>query len=153
LRVYAESSAILAWLLGESGADAVRAVLEGAELAYASDLTLVECDRGLIRLEVIEQLTPIEAAERRAILAQQTRYWALLRLEEEVIERARRRYPHEPIRSLDALHLASALLAARTATGVEVLTLDERVRQAGRALGFKILPAPGDISRSGRARS
>jgi hypothetical protein len=76
-----------------------------------------------------------------------------LRLEEEVIERARRRYPHEPIRSLDALHLASALLAARTATGVEVLTLDERVRQAGRALGFKILPAPGDISRSGRARS
>lgn len=140
MKVYAESSAILTWLLGETRADRVVAILADAELVYASDLTLVECDRNLIRLEVSERLSPIETAERRAILAERTRDWAILRLDGEIIDRARSRFPHEPIRTLDALHLASALVASRTALGVVLLTLDERIRRAGRALGFEVVP-------------
>jgi hypothetical protein len=61
-------------------------------------------------------------------------------LDEEVIDRARNRFPCEPVRSLDALHLASALVAARAAVGTALLSLDDRIRKAGRVLGFEILP-------------
>ena len=47
MNIYAESSAVLAWLLGESAGHRVREVLRRAELVAASDLTLLECDRVL----------------------------------------------------------------------------------------------------------
>ena len=49
MNVYAESSAVLAWLLGEETGHSVREVIQHAELVIASDLTLVECNRLLIR--------------------------------------------------------------------------------------------------------
>ena len=62
---YAESSAVLAWLLGEDAAPHVREVLSRAELVVASDLTLLECDRVLIRAvalgEIEESPRPIGA--------------------------------------------------------------------------------------------
>jgi predicted nucleic acid-binding protein len=130
----------LTWLLEESNADRVSAALEEAEMVFSSSLTLVECDRNLIRLETTRRLSAIEVAERRAILAERIRYWVVLGLDEEVIDRARNRFPYEPVRSLDALHLASALVAARAAVGTALLSLDDRIRKAGRALGFEILP-------------
>ncbi len=48
MKIYAESSAVLAWLLGEDAAPAVRQILTRAELVIASDLTLIECGRVLI---------------------------------------------------------------------------------------------------------
>ena len=45
MRLYAESSAVLAWLLGDAAADPIRTLLQQAELVVTSDLTLVECDR------------------------------------------------------------------------------------------------------------
>ena len=49
MNIYAESSAVLAWLLGEAPGSRVREVLRRAELVMASDLVLIECDRVLIR--------------------------------------------------------------------------------------------------------
>ena len=49
MNLYAESSAILAWLMGEDGGDEIRYRLQAAELVLTSDLTLVECDRVLHR--------------------------------------------------------------------------------------------------------
>ena len=54
MTVYAESSAVLAWLLGADPGDAVRGVLGGADLVITSDLTLVECDRVIIRATTLE---------------------------------------------------------------------------------------------------
>ena len=48
MNVYAESSAVLAWLLGEEASPRVRDVLASAVLVMASDLTLIECDRVLL---------------------------------------------------------------------------------------------------------
>jgi hypothetical protein len=47
VNVYAESSAVLAWLLGEATGRRVREVLRRADLVMASDLVLMECDRVL----------------------------------------------------------------------------------------------------------
>ena len=47
----------------------------------------------------------------------------------------------EPLRTLDALHLASALSARSSAPGLVFLTLDERLRKNAKLLGFGLLPA------------
>ena len=49
MSLYAESSAVLAWLLDEAAGAFVRQTLAQTEIVLASDLTLVECDRVLHR--------------------------------------------------------------------------------------------------------
>jgi predicted nucleic acid-binding protein len=138
--LYADSSAVLSWLFGEPKGEAVREVLSAAELVVASDLTLVECDRTIHRAQVMGRITEAQAADRRAVLVAAAASWNILRLDAEVIERARRPFPAEPIRTLDALHLASALVARAAVPGLVLLTLDERMRVAGQGLGFELLP-------------
>ncbi len=140
MRVYAESSAVLAWLLGEEAAGRVRRVLAEAEIVVASDLTLVECDRVLIRAVTLGELTEAEAANRRAHLTTAASHWHVLRVGLEIVDRARRPFPGEPIRTLDALHLASALAARAAVTDLALLSLDERVRGAGARLGLPLQP-------------
>jgi uncharacterized protein with PIN domain len=55
--LYAESSAVLAWLPDEPTAPAVRRLLGEAEVIVASDLTLIECDRVLLRAVALKELT------------------------------------------------------------------------------------------------
>ncbi len=45
-----------------------------------------------------------------------------------------------PIRSLDAIHLASALLAADSLPDFALLSLDRHVRATGSRLGLRVLP-------------
>ena len=49
--LYAESSAVLAWLLEEDAGPFVRQALSQTPVVIASDLTLIECDRVLHRAE------------------------------------------------------------------------------------------------------
>jgi predicted nucleic acid-binding protein len=141
MTLYAESSAILAWLLGEDHGDTVRGLLGGADAVIASDLTLIECDRVLTRATTLEELSETDAADRRATLAVAAAHWHVLRLSEDVTARARRPFPGEPIRTLDAIHLASALEARSAVAGVELLSLDLRIRASARHLGFRVWPA------------
>lgn len=140
MTVYAESSAILSWLLGERDATRVRDCLGTAAIVIASDLTLVECDRVLIRAVAMGELPEAEAAGRRAELNAAAAHWVVLRLSAEVIDRARQRLPREPVRTLDALHLACALVARGATPDVDVLSLDEHIRTNAAALGFDLQP-------------
>jgi predicted nucleic acid-binding protein len=140
MRVYAESSAVLAWLLGEEAAPRVREVLGKADLVIASDLTLLECDRVLIRAVALGDVEEAAAADRRAHLNAAAAHWHVLRLSTAIVDRARRPFPAEPIRTLDAIHLAAALTARSSVAGVELLSLDDRVRRAGEQLGFRLQP-------------
>jgi predicted nucleic acid-binding protein len=140
VNVYAESSAVLAWLLGEEAGSRVREVLRRAELVMASDLTLVECDRVLIRAVTLGELDEAAAADRRAHLNVAAAHWHLWRISPEIVDRARHPFPAEPLRTLDAIHLASALAARSAVPGVELLTLDDRISRAGVQLGFRLQP-------------
>lgn len=140
MKVYAESSAVLAWLLGEEPAARVRQILAEAEIVVASDLTLIECDRVLIRAVTLGELAEADAADRRAHLTTAAAHWHVLRLSAEIVDRARQPFPGEPIRTLDALHLASALAARSAVAGLELLSLDDRVRSAGARLGLPLQP-------------
>jgi uncharacterized protein with PIN domain len=141
LSLYAESSAVLAWLLGEPHSEVVRAALGEAEFVLASEVTLIECERVLIRATAAGSLGEAVASERRARLSQAAAHWAVLGLTAEVSERARRPFPQEPIRTLDAIHLSSALLARSLVPETRLLSLDERIRSSGRELGFEVVPA------------
>ncbi|HET8679040.1 MAG TPA: type II toxin-antitoxin system VapC family toxin [bacterium] len=141
MNLYAESSAVLAWLLGQPGSEAARTALAQSELVVASDLTLLECDRVLIRGQTVGEITETAAADRRAVLNAAATSWHLLRIGGEIIDRARRPFPAEPIRTLDALHLASALSARAAVPGLAVLSMDERIRKSAMNLGLQVIPA------------
>lgn len=64
----AESGAVLAWLLDEAGAPQIRRLLGTSAVVIASDLTLTECDRVLLRAVALGELTEADAADRRAHL-------------------------------------------------------------------------------------
>jgi len=139
--VYAESSAVVAWLFGEADGEAVRETLANADRVVASDLTVLECDRVLIRAQVTQEIPEARIAALRARLNAAAAHWTLLRVDRGVVDRARRPLPGEPIRTLDALHLSSALLAREALERLDLLSLDQRIRASGAQLGFTVLPA------------
>jgi predicted nucleic acid-binding protein len=131
---------VLSWLLGEPRGDDTRTSLAAADLVLASSLTLIECDRVLIRATVLGLLDEAAAGERRARLARAAEHRVLFDLDAAIAERARQPFPHEPLRTLDALHLATATVARSLVPDLVLLSLDARVREAGRLLDFALLP-------------
>jgi hypothetical protein len=131
---------VLAWLLDEKSAADVRRLLADSALIVASDLTLIECDRVLLRAAALGELTEAEAADRRAHLTAAAAHWHILRVAPEIVERARQPFPGDPMRTLDAIHLASVLAARAAVVGLRLLSLDDRVRRAGKKLGLDLVP-------------
>jgi len=138
--VYAESSAVLAWLLGEAAAPAVREVLAGAERVVASTLTPLECARALARGVALGTLERDAVRETTRLLAHAAQGWALLEMTGTPVERAARPFPAEPVRTLDALHLAAALEFQAALGTLAMLSLDERIRSNAAALGMERVP-------------
>ena len=64
---------------------------------------------------------------------------ALLELAAPVLERALEPFP-TPVRTLDALHLATAEFLARQGQAVRLATYDGRVRAAAAAMGMELYP-------------
>ena len=141
MNLYAESSAVLAWLLSEDGGDDVLERLSAARIVLTSDLTLIECDRVLHRAVALGELNESEAAGRRTAVTTAAEHWAVFAIDGEIAERARRAFPHEPIRTLDAIHLATALVARSLVTDLRILSLDERICGNAAELGFDVMPA------------
>lgn len=137
---YAESSAVLAWLLNESGATAVRQVLAGAERVVASTLTGIECARALARGVTLGRLGVATELAALQLLQTASTSWVEIEMTRPVLDRARRRFPLEPVRTQDAIHLATAQLLQDTRGGVTMVSLDERIRTNGSALGLTVEP-------------
>lgn len=140
MSLYAESSAVLAWLLDEEFAASIRELLAAQQMVVASDLTLIECDRVMHRTVALGELSEAEATDRHAHLANAAAHWTVLRIGPEVVRRARQSFPGPPIRTLDAIHLASLLVARSAIPGLALLSLDSRVRGAAAGLGIQVQP-------------
>ena len=133
MNLYAESSAVLAWLLDEAQSQDVLHLLIAAQAVVASDLTLIECDRVLLRAAALGELTEGEAADRCAHLTTAASQWHLLRISPEIVDRARQPFPGEPIRTLDAIHLVTA-----RAEGFErVYSNDRHLLAAAKSFGLE----------------
>jgi predicted nucleic acid-binding protein len=133
---YIESSALLAALL-ESDATALKALhAEGRRVTSA--LTLAEAGRAIVRARTSNRLAP--AQERAAVrgLRVFARRCFLIAVTDTVLARVGRPFPVEPIRTLAAVHLATAELLGEPPQLVTIVTRNIRVRDNARALGYSV---------------
>jgi len=138
--LYAESSAVLRWLLGADGAATVQAEFVGAEAVVTSALTSTEVARTLQRLVAARaiDLRAHEAAKARYSTA--SAHWHIYGVSDAVLARASQAFPREPVRTLDAIHLATAVLFSREVNPATILSADDRIRDNAQALGLGVSP-------------
>jgi predicted nucleic acid-binding protein len=129
-----ESSALVAALL-ERDTAAMKPLPAGTQ-HVTSALTLAEAGRAIIRARATGRLTVAE--EQAAVRALRTfeRRCFILEVERAVLDRVRRPFAVEPIRTLDAVHLATLELLGEAPQLVTIVTRDVRVRDNARALGY-----------------
>jgi predicted nucleic acid-binding protein len=129
-----ESSALVAALL-ENDSAALKPLRAGTQLV-TSALTLAEAGRAIIRARAAGRLTP--ADEQAAVRALRTfeRRCFILDVDRAVLARVRRPFPIEPLRTLDAVHLATTELLGEAPQVLTIVTRDVRVRDNARALGY-----------------
>ncbi len=142
MTVYAETSAVLRWLFAEQGGEALRVTMSEAEKVTASRLTLIETRRVVRRAERAGRITGAESADVLAVFAQAASTWAVLEITEEIARRAEDGFPAEPVRTLDAIHLASALFLRQSFPDLVILSADERVSANATLLGFHPIAQP-----------
>ncbi|MGH7898048.1 MAG: PIN domain-containing protein [Candidatus Binatia bacterium] len=104
----------------------------------ASDLVRLECLRTIDRARMRLGLDDEVVALRRAAVLEQLESFDLISLDAAVLERAAEPFP-TAIGSLDALHLASALLARGRIVDLRFATHDRELAIAARAMGFEVL--------------
>ncbi|MDI7267637.1 MAG: type II toxin-antitoxin system VapC family toxin [Myxococcota bacterium] len=136
--VYAETSAVLRWLFGEPEGETVRRHLAEAERVVSSHLTILECYRSVVRLEA--EIQPQARTELRSRVGEIGRHWTLVEIDAPVRARAAEPFPVEPVRTLDAIHLATMLELARDLDLLCVLSFDRRIVDNARALGIRTAP-------------
>ena len=134
--VYAETSAVLAWLLGERTLPQPGTVLNSSDKVVTSSLTFLEARRGILRAARQQRVTSAASASLEELLARTVTQWDMLEITPEIRIRAGEPFPIEPVRTLDAIHLATALRFAKAFPGLPVLSFDERILKNLEPLGL-----------------
>ena len=133
---YVETSAILAALL--EGDAAARTALRAEGRPVTSALTFAEASRALVRARTAGRLTADQAQAAVRTLQSFERRCDVVAVTDAVVTRAGRPFPVEPVRTLDAIHLATAEILGEPPQLMTILTRDIRVRENARALGYAV---------------
>jgi predicted nucleic acid-binding protein len=134
VNAYVDSSVLLRVILGEPK----RLRSWGRiEMAVSSELIRVECLRTIDRARIQFKLSDEETARQRADALEAVDAIDLVPLATSVLERAAEPFP-TLIGSLDALHLASALVVRVQYGDLLFATHDEALGIAARAMGFQV---------------
>ena len=139
--VYAESSAVLRWLLGAPDAANIGNVLAKADRVVTSAITSAEVGRTLRRLVAMEQLSPSARDQAWVRFTGASAHWNIYAVTDAVLSRAVEPFPAEPIRTLDAIHLATAALYAAEIGPPMVLSTDAHLRQNAEGIGLAVVPS------------
>jgi len=103
-----------------------------------SALTLAEAGRAIIRARVAGRLAALQLEAAVRALRTFERRCFILDVDAAVLARVRRPFPVEPIRTLDAVHLATLEALGEPPQITTVVTRDDRVRDNAKALGYRI---------------
>lgn len=103
----------------------------------SSELIRIECLRTIDRARVRLGLRDVDVARYRSEVFETIEAFDLIGLNHSVLERAAEPFP-TMIGSLDAIHLASALLARTKYDDLVLATHDDELATAGRAVGFRV---------------
>lgn len=131
---YIETSALLAVRLEN---DAVaRDAIRGEGVRFLSALTLAEAARRVVRAGALGHLTPLQVRASHLWIQRFGRRCRVVDVTGEILARVRRPFPLEPIKTLDAIHLASIESIGEDPPLVAVVTRDRRIADNARAMGY-----------------
>lgn len=122
-RIYLDASALVKLTVAENGSEAVLRMVDAASRVITSVLALVEVRRAVLRVD--------PDADPWAVLGRCT----IMDLDPEIIESAATLAPRD-LRSLDAIHVASALSVASDLDAF--VTFDHRQAAAAKAAGLPV---------------
>jgi predicted nucleic acid-binding protein len=91
-----------------------------------------------VRAGLSGRLTPDEQRAAVRALRRFERRCYVVPVTDDVLQRVRRPFPVEPVRTLDAVHLATAESLGEPPQLITIVTRDNRVRENASALGYSI---------------
>ena len=124
--VYLDTSALGRALLGESDANAITDALRRFDQTIASRLLQAELRRLAARREMVARANVLLASV------------ALLPVDSRTLDLAETLAPHT-LGTLDAIHLATALLSAEALDVEALMTYDKQLASAGREHGLEVV--------------
>ena len=133
---YIESSALVAAVI--EGDMAARASIRGPGQRITSALTIAETSRAVLRARLWGRVTAQQHRAALLTLQRFARRCHIVSVTETILARAGRPFPVEPIRTLDAIHLATAEALGEPPALVMIITRDARVRENSAAIGFSV---------------
>lgn len=138
LNVYVDSSVLLRVVMGERGR---LRIWPRITAAVASEIIALECLRTIDRARIRLRLEDRDVADRRAAVLDAVEAFSLVPAGPPVLERAAEPFP-TTLGSLDAIHLASALLVRGEFEDLSLATHDQELAIAARAVGFRVHGSP-----------
>jgi predicted nucleic acid-binding protein len=133
---YIESSALVAALL-ESDASA-KASIRTLGQRVTSAITVAETSRAVLRAHLSGRITVQQQRAALLTLHRFARRCNIVSVTEAILAHAGRPFPVEPVRTLDAIHLATAAALGEPPALVIVVSRDRRVRDNATALGHPV---------------
>ncbi|MBA7674868.1 hypothetical protein ES703_83093 [subsurface metagenome] len=125
--LYIETSAILSWLFGEPDSHEVIDTINRHETVVSSVLSIVETGRALIRAEIEGIINAGEHQRLKGLFTEHSISWAYLEINSSIRKRASQPFPVEPVRSLDAIHISTAIEFLQIYPDLVVLSFDKRI--------------------------
>jgi predicted nucleic acid-binding protein len=134
VRVYLDSSVVLRVVFGEPGR---LSTWHRIEAGVSSELVRLECLRTIDRARIRLGLGDADVARYRADVLDLIDGMTIVALDRTILERAAEPFP-TTLGALDAVHLASALLARDQIAGLRMATHDLALATAATAMGFQV---------------
>ena len=120
------------------GDAAAKASIRARGRRLTSALTVTEVSRAIIRARLDGRLTEQQQRAAARGLQSFSRRCDIISVVEAVLTRAGRAFPVEPVRTLDAIHLATLEVLGEPLALVTVVTRDVRIRENALALGYEL---------------
>lgn len=76
----------------------------------------------------------------RQVLARASGHWICREIDDSVLKRVGQPFPIEPVRTLDAIHLATVLELVTHEPRLSLLSLDQRIGENAKRLGLAVMP-------------
>jgi len=133
--IYVETSVLLKVLLREEGFETSAEILE-ENPCITSSLTFMEARRAISRLLSLKLLKEVDSKDLIGALQILSREWSVMEITKEIQHRAGQGFEIEPVRTLDAIHLATALECRQIFKDLKVLTFDKRIEENLKPMGL-----------------
>lgn len=128
--LYIETSAVLRATVETGTTPDVEEKIRGARMLHTSRLSLVESKRAFHRLRLAGTIPVASLADAEREVESLWSRCQVWELTPAICEAARHVAPGKPLRTLDALHLATFLAVRQAIEGIVMLTVDGRLADA-----------------------